>query len=107
MTDISIIIPTMNRATLLAGTLESVGRVVRRGAAAEIIVVDNGSTDKTRDAFNAVSEKFRGLGWRYFFEPTPGLLSGRHKGAAESHGKVLCYLDDDVLLAPDWLVAVE
>jgi glucosyl-dolichyl phosphate glucuronosyltransferase len=107
MTDISIIIPTMNRATLLEGTLESVGQVVPQGATVEIIVVDNGSTDKTRDAFNAVSEKYGDREWRYLYEPMPGLLSGRHKGAAEARGEVLCYLDDDVLLGPTWLDAVQ
>jgi glycosyltransferase involved in cell wall biosynthesis len=103
----SIIIPTLNRAGLLRDTLESVARVVPPKAPVEIIVVDNGSIDKTRDAFNTVSEKYRDTEWKYFYESMPGLLSGRHRGAAEARGEVLCYLDDDVLLAPSWLDAIE
>jgi hypothetical protein len=41
--------------------------------------------------------------WRYFYEPMPGLLSGRHRGAKEARGEILCYLDDDVLLSSTWL----
>jgi hypothetical protein len=44
--------------------------------------------------------------WRYFHEPMPGLLSGRHRGAQEARGEILSYLDDDVLLGPFWLEGV-
>jgi glycosyltransferase involved in cell wall biosynthesis len=107
MSDISIIVPTRNRAAALAVTLESVAAVVPPNAPVEILVVDNGSTDKTVHAFNAVSTKFSDCTWRYFYEPMPGLLSGRHKGAAEAKGEVLSFLDDDVLLAPSWLDALQ
>src|SRR5262249_40410027 len=104
---VSIIIPTFNRAAVLAATLESIAEVVPSSTPAEIIVVDNRSTDKTVDVFNTISAKFHNHKWRYFYEPMPGLLSGRHKGAAEAHGEILSFLDDDVLLAPSWLGALQ
>lgn len=107
MADISVIVPTRNRAAILAKTLESVGSAVQPNTPVEIIVVDNGSTDKTTDAFNEISAKFSDREWRYFYEPMPGLLSGRHKGASESKGEILSFLDDDVLLAPNWLDALQ
>jgi glucosyl-dolichyl phosphate glucuronosyltransferase len=37
----------------------------------------------------------------------PGLLSGRHRGAAEARGEILAYLDDDAVLAPTWLESLK
>jgi glucosyl-dolichyl phosphate glucuronosyltransferase len=107
MVDISIIIPTLNRAAVLSRTLESLANCLTSDASVEIIMVDNGSTDRTRDAFDAIRTKFPDRDWRYFYEPIPGVLSGRHKGATEARGEILCFLDDDVLLAPTWFEAVQ
>lgn len=103
MPDVSIIIPTLNRARLLAGTLEGVAKVLDHSQSTEVIVVDNGSSDQTTAVFNEIKTKFRYLDWRYVYEPMPGLLSGRHRGAKEARGEILSYLDDDVLLTPSWL----
>lgn len=107
MTDLSIIIPTFNRGLVLYGTLASVAAVVTSSDPVEIIVVDNGSTDNTAQACREVAQKFPGRNWRYFHESMPGLLSGRHRGALEAKGEVLAFLDDDVLLAPTWLEALQ
>jgi glycosyltransferase involved in cell wall biosynthesis len=106
MADFSIIIPTLNRADSLAATLESVASVVPANGPAEIIVVDNGSIDKTHAVFEEISTQYPRRCWRYFYEPMPGLLSGRHRGAKEAQGEILAFLDDDVLLAPGWLEAL-
>jgi glycosyltransferase involved in cell wall biosynthesis len=105
--DVSIIIPTFNRASALARTLKSVAEIVPPNAPVEIIVVDNGSTDRTVDTFNTASAKFHNHEWRYFYEPIPGTTCGRHKGAAEAHGEILAFLDDDVLITPGWLEALQ
>jgi glycosyltransferase involved in cell wall biosynthesis len=106
MAAISIIIPTFNRGPSLSRTLQSVATVVVADEAAEIIIVDNGSTDQTPDVYRAVKDNFPKLPLRYFRERVPGLLSGRHRGAKEARGDVLAFLDDDVLLAPGWLDAL-
>lgn len=107
MPDISIIVPTFNRAASLVRTLQSVAEVVPPNAPVEIIVVDNRSTDQTREAFNTISAKFPDRDLRYIYEPMPGLLSGRHRGAAEAKGGILSFLDDDVLLAESWVDALQ
>ena len=43
---------------------------------------------------------------RYFYEPVPGLLSGRHRGAREAHGTLLVFVDDDIDADPRWLQAI-
>jgi glucosyl-dolichyl phosphate glucuronosyltransferase len=104
---LSIIIPTRNRASLLVRTLDSVASVVGRLDPVEVIVVDNGSQDGTAAAYRAFREKFPDVSWRYVYDQAPGLLTGRHRGAREATGNILCYLDDDVLLGPNWLAAVQ
>jgi glycosyltransferase involved in cell wall biosynthesis len=104
MPDISIVIPTFNRAAQLARTLTSIAREVpASNAAVEVIVVDNGSTDATEAAYKTVTGDFPKRNWRYVYEPMPGLLSGRHRGANEAQGEILAYLDDDVVLRASWL----
>ena len=85
----------------------SIGRGVGASSPVEVIVVDNGSTDRTEATFKAARGAFSKHKWRYVYEPMPGLLSGRHRGAREAKGDVLAYLDDDVVLAPTWLEALE
>ena len=100
--DISIIIPTFNRSSLLRRTLESLALCIPSSEAVEILVIDNGSTDETTDTFHEIRQTFIRHNWRYFYEGVPGLLAARHRGYKESSGSVLTYLDDDVLLAADW-----
>jgi glucosyl-dolichyl phosphate glucuronosyltransferase len=106
MSSISIIVPTYNRATSLRKTLGSVAAVVKPSDPVEIIIVDNGSTDKTVEVCKGVDDAFPDRRWMYVYEPMPGLLSGRHRGAKEAQGEILAFLDDDVLLAPGWLEAL-
>jgi len=70
----------------------------------EIIVVDNGSTDGTRALAELEAAERRMV--RYVYEPIPGLLSGRHRGALEARGEICAFLDDDVWVGRDWLMGL-
>jgi glycosyltransferase involved in cell wall biosynthesis len=107
MTDISIIIPTLNRASHLGRALQSIATGVSPTNTVEITVVDNGSTDQTASVYQETKEQFPKYEWRYFDEPMPGLLSGRHRGAKEARGEILSFLDDDVLLSASWFNALQ
>jgi glucosyl-dolichyl phosphate glucuronosyltransferase len=104
---ISVIIPTYNRCTVLQRTLQSVAHLDASPKAFEVIVVDNGSTDTTRESFESIRSRFPKIDFRYFREPIPGLLAGRHRGVREARGDVCAFLDDDVRLSPSWLLAME
>lgn len=106
MTDISIIIPTLNRDDILGEALEAIAAVVGPGDPVEIMVVDNGSTDRTAAVCATARERHPRLDWRYIYDDMPGLLTGRHRGADEAKGEVLAYLDDDAIVAASWLEAL-
>lgn len=98
---LSIVIPTKNRANLLKKVLKSIERQSADQNAFEVIVIDNGSTDETKD----VAKEYRGKikNYRYFYDARPGLHVGRNRGLVESRGYVIGYLDDDVVLFPNWI----
>jgi glycosyltransferase involved in cell wall biosynthesis len=68
----------------------------------EIIVVDNGSTDNTKDIIQNMIPLVP-VPLRYFYERKPGLHQGRHRGVFEAKGEVVAFLDDDTVLPQDWI----
>ena len=106
MIEASIIIPTRNRAPWLGQALASFAGQSFPRDRYEILVVDNGSTDRTADLVRTAISRYAGHGIRYFFESIPGLLSGRHRGAAEAAGGLLVFVDDDIEAAPGWLAGI-
>lgn len=104
--DVSIIIPTANRCESLARTLGSIARTAALPNHFEVIVIDNASTDNTLSVFETARAQFPRIEWRYAYEPVPGLLSGRHRGAQEARGDVFTFIDDDVDVTDTWLDAI-
>jgi glycosyltransferase involved in cell wall biosynthesis len=95
--DVSIIIPTYNRANYL---VRAVASAHSAGDAVEIIVVDDASTDRTA----AVCAEMSGI--RYYRMPrNRGLSAARNAGIALSTRKYIAFLDDDDLRLPDSLAA--
>jgi glycosyltransferase involved in cell wall biosynthesis len=89
---LSCIIPTHNRAQSLRRALESIVPMLDE-ADAEVVVVNNNSTDETQQ----VAESF-GQRVRVVFEGRTAFTRARSKGGQEARGDVLLYLDDDVIV---------
>jgi glycosyltransferase involved in cell wall biosynthesis len=102
----SIIIPTYNRASQLLPTLQSLVKLKTSRDLFEIIIVDNGSSDTTKDIVDKCQLENEDIAIKYFYDDTPGLLTGRHKGAIESKGDILTFIDDDVAVSTDWLESI-
>jgi len=102
----SVIIPTLNRAHSLSQTLQSLSRQALPPEAFEILVIDNGSLDSTASVVQNAVEKFAPHIIRYIYEPVPGSLSGRHRGALEAKSDILVFIDDDIAADSGWLDAI-
>lgn len=96
---VSVVTPTLNRADLLEGTLESVA--AQTYPAVEHIVVDGGSTDGTRALLERWQERSR---LRWVSEPDDGMYSAVNKGLALARGEILAYLNSDDRYFP-WTIA--
>ena len=101
---ISVIIPTRNRADLLQLELLSLQAQTLPADQFEVLVIDNGSTDHTQQVVGSFQQQSGNI--RYYFDPTPGLHVGRHRGLQEAGGEVLVYADDDIQATPTWLAAI-
>ena len=104
-TMVSIIIPSYNRCDMLRGALES---LVCQGTdgrfSFEIIVVDNGSTDNTREVFDEIARHHPSVPFRYVYEPAPSHPDALNRGVREARGKWMAFIDDDELAEKDWLL---
>jgi glycosyltransferase involved in cell wall biosynthesis len=97
----SVIIPTYNRADELRKTLENLSKLSVTQEW-EVIVVDNNSTDETRDVVAEISKKFP-VDLRYLFEGEQGKPAALNSGMAIARGDVIAFTDDDHRFEPDWL----
>lgn len=101
---LSVVIPTRNRCKTLSWALESITKQTLHPELFEVIVVDNGSTDSTRDVVNSFAGKIQNL--RYLYDESPGLHMGRHKGLMAASADILVYADDDIEAFPTWLEGI-
>jgi len=99
---VSILICTKDRAAALRETLSSLARVaVPRGWKVDLLVVDNGSRDGTREVVQGARFCF-GIP-RVESEPVLGVASARNRALDQATGEVLLWTDDDVRLPRDWI----
>ena len=92
--EVSIIIATFNRRLLLERTLPSLLRQDFPADRYEVIVVVDGSTDGTLDFLRAVAHRGN---LRVIEQPNLGQAAAINAGLQKSLGKMLLFLDDDIL----------
>ncbi len=96
---ISLIIPTYNMAKTLPETLDSA--LEQEYPNYEIIVVDDGSTDRTKKIVDKYREKSKII--KYIYQPNRGLGGARNTGIRNSSGKYFANLDADDIAKKDFL----
>ena len=92
---VSIVTPTLQRATYLEQTLRSIR--AQRYPRVEHIVVDGGSTDGTIELLQRYSDTYN---LRWVSEPDAGMYDAINKGMRMANGDVLAYLNSDDLYFP-------
>ncbi|GGC26665.1 hypothetical protein GCM10011371_12810 [Novosphingobium marinum] len=97
---ITVAICSRNRPVWVARLLDSL-LPLRREVPCEVLLVDNApSDDRTKD----VAEAREGV--RYVREPKAGLDFARNRAVAEASGRILAFLDDDVVADPNYLIGL-
>jgi len=95
---VSVIIPVFNGEQFIAQAIQSVLDQTYRSY--EIIVVDDGSTDKTKGILREFKEEIR-----YLYQENRGPSAARNVGIHIAQGEYICFLDADDLWTPDKLEA--
>lgn len=98
---ISVVIATRNRADLLSSAIQSLFSQTLDKNRFETLIIDNGSTDHTKEIVSQYKNQLSNL--RYIHAPEPGLHIGRHRGMREAKSDVLVFADDDIEATPAWL----
>src|SRR5256714_6250143 len=99
--DISVVIPAWNEGRYIRAALTSVAAQTWPVALLEAVVVDNGSTDSTREVVQAFMAGAPPLAVRLVDEPAHGVARAKNRGAAVARGRWLIFLDADSRMAPD------
>jgi len=94
---ISVIIPTFNRAGFLKEAIQSVldqdyFQKRHAGENFEIIVIDDGSTDRTKDVIHSLDQDIR-----YIYQDNRGVSAARNAGFRQARGDFIAFLDSDDL----------
>lgn len=97
---LTLCICTHNRAESLREMMSTIAAQESCGAPFEILVIDNHSSDQTRDVVKAFSTRSP---VRYLYEERLGLSHARNRALDEFRGRYLIFTDDDVRLSGNWL----
>ncbi|MFH0908266.1 MAG: polysaccharide pyruvyl transferase family protein [bacterium] len=100
---ITVIVPTSNRADSLARTLHSLSEQDYPADRFDVLVVDDGSTDNTREIVDGRRSLFREGQLRYEYLPKGNITRAKNRGVDLARGDVLVFTDDDCTFEPDWL----
>lgn len=96
--NISIVIPCYNRENLIGSTIDS---AIANGEGAEIIVIDDGSTDSSWQRIVSYGNVIRS-----YRIPNGGVSTARNFGLSKATGQYIKFIDSDDLLPPGALTAL-
>lgn len=98
---LAFIIPAYNEEALIGRCLESILRELEAaGCRAEVVVVNNASTDRTRE----IASSYPAV--RVIDEPIKGLVQARHAGLMGTTAELVANVDADAILPPGWIETV-
>jgi glycosyltransferase involved in cell wall biosynthesis len=104
--DISIIICTYNRSENLKECFDCLAsQEITHGFSWEVILVDNNSSDQTKEYTKNYAKNCNFL-LRYDFELKQGLSHARNHGIKTSNGDILIFIDDDIRVSIQWLQSI-
>ncbi|HZZ18106.1 MAG TPA: glycosyltransferase family 2 protein [Opitutaceae bacterium] len=96
---LSVVTPLFNCLDLTKAMVASLKATMPGWMSYEVILVDDGSTDGTRDWLATLAAPFRVI----LNERNLGFGASTNRGAAVAKGRILAFLNNDLLLTPGWL----
>lgn len=106
MSALSIIVCTYNNNHLLQGCLNCFkNQFLNHEVCFELLVVDNNSSDKTREVVEGFIQEGFIPNLKYIFEPNPGLTNARLAGVKNAAYSWIAFIDDDVRISPNWIAS--
>ena len=103
--DISVIVPTFNRASSVKRLMASFDALVCADSiTAELLIVDNGSTDDTASVLAPSTSECTKFSLTVIREDRQGKSNALNRGLSLARGKILLIVDDDVVVHPLWLI---
>lgn len=95
---LTLIIATYNRSAWLLRALHSVVKQSAEPSLWECVVVNNNSSDDTREVFETFAAEYSSYNLRMVDEPKQGLSNARNCGIAQAKGEYIAIVDDDETL---------
>lgn len=92
----SVVVPVHNAAKMIVGCLQALHRQSLPGHEYEVIAVDDGSSDSTR-------ERVAEYGTKLLTQDHQGPAVARNLGAAQAQGEIVLFTDADCVPASDWI----
>src|SRR5262245_50874255 len=97
MIEISVIIPTYNRAERLRACLDALTRQTQPGSDFEVVVVDDGSTPETLQLLTSLTTPYPLV---VISQENLGQCRALNRGAEAARGRYCLFLDDDMVASP-------
>lgn len=104
---ISVIICTYNREQFLPECFEHLKNQDAKAEDFEVLIVNNKSTDNTKQISQEFIKNHPELNIRYVEEHNAGLSFARNCGIENAQGDILCFIDDDGFAAPSYVTTVK
>jgi glycosyltransferase involved in cell wall biosynthesis len=100
----SVVIPAFNEERIIGQCLDSIAGLQYPHQKFEVVVMDNGSSDRTREIADSYRES---MNITVLHRPKINISALRNAGAAASSGEYLIFLDADMIVPENWLLEAE
>jgi glycosyltransferase AglI len=102
---LSVIIPVYNDPKGIRMTLESVVEQTYPAGSYEVLAVDNGSTDGTREVIRAFAGLYENV-HLFVHDDVQGSYAARNEGIEHARGEIVSFIDADMTVDEDWAESV-
>ena len=103
MYKLSVVIPTLNRADLVARTIDQIEQQTVSRDLYEVLVVDNASTDQTQQVLAQKAAVYPNI--RIHSQAKRGAAPTRNTGIRKAEGEIVLFIDDDIFAEPELIEA--